>query len=167
MGDELEPDEAGRLQEQSAAWAAERRALALLANAPHSVQALRLKLLQRGFEERAVQAALRRVEEMGYLDDRRFAEAWVASRLARHPEGASLLVAGLMKRGVSREVAEEAVQQALAPESEEEEEGARRALAKLLRSGPPDREKLLHRLTARGFRASLVIRLLDELPGGR
>ena len=164
-GDELDAEEAERLQVQSAALGAEKRALNLLAGAPHSVQALRLKLLQRGFDEQAVQSALERLQELGYLDDRRFAQAWVAARLARHPEGAALLQAGLVRRGVGRGVAEEVVREALGPGTEED--GARKAAERLLRSRPLDRPQLLRRLVARGFRSSVAIRVVDELLGGR
>ncbi len=164
-GDELTPEQVEQLQSQSAALAAEKKALSLLANAPHSQQALRMKLLQRGFDEEAVQSATQRLQEMGYLDDRRFAESWVSARLARHPEGAALLAAGLIRRGVGRAMAEEVVREALGPQTEED--GVRKAAERLLRSRPLDREQLLRRLTARGFRTSVAIRVVDELLGGR
>jgi regulatory protein len=161
VGDELLPADVERLRSLSLALSAERRALALLAGAPHSTQSLRLKLIQRGFPEPAVQEALARLREMGYLDDRKFAESWLTSRLGRRPEGAVVLAAGLMKRGVDRETAEEAVRDFLSPQ--DEEESVRRAAEKLLQSGRRDRRQLLARLIARGFRTSLAIRVLDEL----
>ena len=164
-GDELDAEEAERLQVQSAALSAEKKALDLLAGAPHSTRGLRLKLQQRGFDEQAVQSALERLAELGYLDDRRFAQAWVAARLARHPEGAALLQVGLVRRGVGRAVAEEVVREALGAGAEED--GARQAAERLLRSRPLDRPQLLRRLVARGFRPAVAIRVVDELLGGR
>ncbi len=119
-GSEVSPEERLRLERLSKARAATHSAFGLLARAAHSRSGLRLKLLQRGYDDEAALAALGRAEEMGYLDDARFAEQWISLRLEHHPEGRAALVAGLRERGVPRETAEAAVKRAVTDEVEED-----------------------------------------------
>ncbi len=126
-----------RLERLSETRAAVRSALALLARAPHSRAGLRLKLLRRGHGEEAILAALQRAEEMGYLDDGRFAEEWVLLRLDRHPQGRPALVADLRERGVPRETAEGVVARIVTDAVEEE--AFLRALRRASKAGSTDR----------------------------
>ncbi|MBI4197747.1 MAG: RecX family transcriptional regulator [Chloroflexi bacterium] len=66
--------------------------------------------LARRFPEAAVQEALAQLEAGGYLDDAAFAQQWRRSREAHRPRGAALVRQELRAHGVSREVAEAAVQ---------------------------------------------------------
>jgi regulatory protein len=136
------------------------KALDLLARAPHTVFSLRLKLLKRGFEDRFVEEVLESLGEKGYLDDLRFAERWLRERAERRPEGRAVLVAGLLRRGVGRQTAEEAVNSYLSPALEREQ--AIRALEKLRRPGETDTAKLARRLRARGFAYPLIRQVLEE-----
>lgn len=96
------------------------RALNLLARRDHSVAELRRKLLARGFPASRVEEALGRLTLGGYLDDRRFAERWAESALASGRFCGARLALELQRRGVSREVAAEAVGVAAAGHSEEQ-----------------------------------------------
>jgi regulatory protein len=136
------------------------KAVDLLARAPHSVYSLRLKLLKRGFEARLVEQVLESLGEKGYLDDRRFAESWLRERIRRRPEGRALLLAGLLRRGIGRKTAEEAVSRYLSPSLEREQ--ALRALQKLRRPGETDTIKLAKKLRARGFPYPLIRQVLEE-----
>ncbi len=162
-GGELEAEEVQRLAELARSSALHERALRLLAGAAHSARSLERKLLARGAEPGLVTAELARLAEAGLLDDRAYAEAWVRLRLARHPEGAGPLLAGLERRGVSREAAEQAVRAALSAEAER---AAAAALAeKLRRRSDMSPERLRGTLVRRGFRASLIRELLGERGG--
>jgi regulatory protein len=108
-----------------------------------------------------VAAELARLVDAGLLDDRAFAEAWVRLRLARHPEGAGPLLAGLERGGVSRELAEQAVREALTAEVER---AAAAGLAERLhRRSDMTPERLRGTLVRRGFRGGLIRELLGEL----
>lgn len=141
---------------------AERRALTLLSYAPHSRRGLQIKLVQRGFTERPVEHALSRMEELGYLDDAKYAEGWVQSRLKNHPEGRWALLAGLMKKGIDRQTAEQAITKAAADLPEEE--AARKALAKLTRNRSLPRIALASRLASKGFSLPVINRVLEDYP---
>ncbi|HEY1456305.1 MAG TPA: regulatory protein RecX [Candidatus Dormibacteraeota bacterium] len=68
---------------------------------------LRRKLGRRGYGETEVEMALARLHELGYLDDRSFAEGHVRRRSSGR--GPMALSAELAARGVDREVAHQAV----------------------------------------------------------
>ncbi|MBN1686752.1 MAG: RecX family transcriptional regulator, partial [Spirochaetales bacterium] len=92
---------------------------------------------------------LEKLEAAGYLDDRRYAEAWVQNRLKRRPEGYPRLVAGLKQRGVKREIITSVLSEILT--EEESERSLARAAEKILRTGTGDELSVLRKLTARGF----------------
>jgi regulatory protein len=159
-GTELQDEEVRRLAELAGASELHEHALRLLAGSAHSARSLERKLLARGAEPGLVAAELARLVDAGLLDDRAFAEAWVRLRLARHPEGAGPLLAGLERGGVSRELAEQAVCGQLTPEAER---AAATALAeKLRRRSDMTPERLRGTLARRGFRRSLIREVLEE-----
>jgi regulatory protein len=81
--------------------------LRLLGRRAHSRVELLLKLTRRGYEGPAIRAALRRLQELGYLDDKAFARSFVRRRgSARGPRALS---AELAARGVDRAEADIAV----------------------------------------------------------
>jgi regulatory protein len=84
-------------------------ALRVLAGRACSTGELREKLLRRA--ERAEDAApiLARLKEYGYLDDRRFAENFSASRLENQGLGKARVLSDLRKRRVAPALAEKAV----------------------------------------------------------
>jgi len=62
---------------------------------------------RRGYEEPEIEAAMARLIELGYLDDRAFAESHVRRRSGSR--GPLALAAELAARGVNREIAGQAV----------------------------------------------------------
>ncbi len=99
------------------------------------------------------------VEEMkslGFLDDRRFAEFWVADRLKTRPEGRQALIAGLQQRGVERDIAFEIVGREVDGEDEDEALESCIVKWKVRESGGRDRERLIRRLMRRGFTYSNI-----------
>ncbi|HUV07525.1 MAG TPA: regulatory protein RecX [Spirochaetia bacterium] len=164
-GDELDSRELGRILLQSSNTEAQSKALSFLARAPHSREGLRLKLLKRRFPTESIDFALKRMEEMEYLDDRKFAEDWLASRMKHHPEGKGALLAGLLKRGVPREVAVGIVDRRLSREEERicAEEYINRTPT--LRS--LDRRKVARKLVSRGFSTEIIYEILRSWHGGQ
>jgi regulatory protein len=79
----------------------------VLARRPHSRSELALKLRASGIEPEAVDRAMIRLEELGLIDDLVFARQWVEERGRRR--GAGLLRAELARKGVPREVADQAL----------------------------------------------------------
>jgi regulatory protein len=156
---ELSREVVDRLKRSSLRRQVQEKALELLARAPHTTFTLRMKLRKRGFDDRLVEETLEFLIENEYLDDHSFAENWLQSRSERRPEGRAVLIAGLLRRGVSREIAEGAVNRYLTPEMERE--NAFRALEKLKCLGDTDPTALKRKLRARGFPFPLIRRVVE------
>jgi len=103
----------------------------LLAQRQRSREELRRRLLQKEHPEEAVEQALVRLESEGLLDDRAFAEAFVADKRRLGGWGAERIRRGLADLGVAPEIIALVLGQ---PDGDEELE---RALAILRRGGPP------------------------------
>ncbi|MBI2872710.1 MAG: regulatory protein RecX [Chloroflexi bacterium] len=86
------------------------RALALryLAARPRSVAELAQKLGRR-FPQGLAGEAVAQLEREGLLDDSAFARFWAEMRLRTHPRSAALVRAEIVGKGVSREMADQAV----------------------------------------------------------
>lgn len=105
--------------------------LRLLARRAHSRVELLLKLTRRGYEGDAIREALKRLEELGYLDDQAFARSFVRRRGSLR--GPRALSAELSARGVDRAQ----VDTAIADFSEAEQVAAATRIAERLYAGKP------------------------------
>ena len=162
-GDAVTAATLANLQRRSEAVLARRRALALLARAMHSRRALARKLTQGGFGAAAVDQAMSRLDELGYLDDAGYARLWVRSRVARGGDGRGKVLAGLRQHGISRQDAAAALDAEYPPELEAEL--CRKLAARLFDRHSADRragERVARQLAQRGFPGRLV---MDALPG--
>jgi regulatory protein len=126
-------------------------AFRLLAQRPHTEAELRRKLARRGCEPDEVDRALARLRDLGYLDEAAFASALVARR--SRTRGPALIAAELAAKGVSREVANNAVAEL---HREELLAAARRLVA---RGG--DERRLAARLQRRGFPTEVIRQALS------
>ena len=84
------------------------QALSLLSHREHSKKELVTKLKTRGHEEEEISAIIERLEEMNYLNDERFAEIFVRSRLSK-PLGASRIQQELIQKGINSELEKTAI----------------------------------------------------------
>ncbi|MDR0382262.1 MAG: recombination regulator RecX [Oscillospiraceae bacterium] len=105
-------------------------ALRLLGRRAYGTQELFGRLAERGFSEKRAREAVEWLLSLGYLDDRRYAEALVQSYTARSC-GPHRIRRELRRRGVDAETAEAALAQAPPPE-----EVIDAFLARLLQDGP-------------------------------
>jgi len=162
--------ELAELAEAEARRGAKEAALRLVSYRPRSERELRERLDRKGFPRPAVEETLRRLRELGLLDDAAFARFWAETRQAARPRSRRLLVGELRQRGVAAEVAEEAVADV------SDEAAAYEAASGRMRkiSGleyQPFREKLGRFLTGRGFPYDVSRRVIqrcwEELGGER
>lgn len=116
VGMELDDEELHELLQKSDAARAKEKALYLLEHRPHAKRELERKL-SRTVGEEAAQAAADRMEELGLVDDADYA-ARLAQELARKGYAFSRTVQELVRRGVDRELAQEAAREAF-PDPEE------------------------------------------------
>jgi SOS response regulatory protein OraA/RecX len=156
-GSELDDDQRRRLVARSDRIRARIAALRLLSRSAHTRRGLGQKLAARGFDRTAIRHALARMVELGYCDDRAFAESWAGLRLSRGSIGATALYRGLVARGVPKPLAQEVVSGMYPHEAELD--AARRLAVGL------SRDAAVRRLAARGFRARAIAAALREIPG--
>ncbi len=151
------------LESASEYFNCKRKALSLLARAEQCRWGLTVKLSKKGFSREAVSSSLEELSSAGLLDDRRFAESWVRSRLRGRPEGPSRLRGTLMAKGVNSATARDAVTAVFEELGDEEAEGAlERAWEKLSRRSGISEEKLISALVRRGFQFSKIRALLKD-----
>ncbi len=148
------------------------------AAARHHARTVALRLLQRRLRSRAeLEAALRRrgiaretllavaaeLRVAGWIDDSRFARVWIQDRMALRPCGARRLRAELLAKGVSPQIADEAIA-ALVPRAAEEALALEQARARLnrLRGLAPvvARRRMAAWLQRRGYAADVIARTL-------
>ncbi|HEX8179790.1 MAG TPA: regulatory protein RecX [Pyrinomonadaceae bacterium] len=86
------------------------RAVKLLAAKPRSLAELRERLLEKEWtNEEAVDAALAKLKEYGYLDDERFAFGYASYRVKQKPVGRQRLARDLQMKKVDRQTSEQAL----------------------------------------------------------
>ncbi len=118
LGRELSDEELGALRQAQARYDALRDAVRLLAYRPRSRAELEKYLLRRGQDAETVQAVLARLEEVGLIDDRAFARAWVEVRQSSRPRGREALRAELREKGVAGTLIDQVLTETLAGHEE-------------------------------------------------
>jgi len=143
-------------------------ALKLLAGRAHSIGELRDKMRRRAAEPEEVDGMLARLKELGYLDDRRFAEGFAAARLNTERLGRVRVVRDLRQRRVAPALAESTVANVYRDVNEAEliEEWIRRKYRMASREGLFQEDKELagayRRLVRAGFRSGEILRVLKR-----
>lgn len=165
----LSSEEVSGLLAEAARQRAIEAALRLLTVRSRSRAELERGLRRRGHSSGDISAAADRCAELGYLDDRAFAEAFVRDRLRHKPRGVSRLRSELRVKGISAEIADEAIQAVLAQEGTSEREllerlaRRRRRALRGLEPGVAER-RLASYLLRRGFPPEEVRRVVGATP---
>jgi regulatory protein len=136
------------------------RAIKLLAAKPRSVAELRERLLRgRSSSKAAVEAAIAKLSEYGYVDDERFAFGYASLRIQQRPLGRRRLKRDLTLKKVEEPVAEEVLDLIYAETSEAEL--IDRAIEKRIRirgkaQSQSEARSLFNHLLRQGFSYELV-----------
>lgn len=159
----IETGDTVELEEMRALWLkSERRRvraklLDLLSRREYTRRELLLRVQQRNFDSEVSRVVIDELASEGLQDDGRFAAAWLHSRLRRHPEGRGNLLLGLKARGVSSEVAAEALADLDREEPTWEEQALRDALERASRRSD-DPARITKTLQRNGFAFSQILR---------
>lgn len=167
-GAELIGAELERLREASARREAVDRAFSYLSHRSRSRFEVERHLRSKGYAAPAVEHALDRCDQLGYLDDREFAAGWVRDRIRLKPRGRFRLKMELKEKGVSEADAEAGIDRAFREEEISERELLERAARKrweARRSDDPEkvRRRLYGYLRRRGFRGHEIREVVDPL----
>ncbi len=136
-----------------------------LSNAPRTRKELAQDLKKKKIEEDVAQVALDRFEELGLINDRTFSENFVSTTHERRKLGKKALKQQLRSKGVSEEIASQAISQI----SEDDEFKAALALAlKKIRSIQQDDpqsqiRKIVGLLARKGYSPSLSFQVAKEV----
>jgi regulatory protein len=149
------------------AYRARQRALGLLAHRSRSTAELRKRLKLAGFGMAAIDHAVARVTDLGYLDDAAFAESFARSRILTRRLGTRRVLAELGAKGISRPEAERVVSR-LDADRDELADARLHATRHASRMGPvtdsrKKRRRLYAYLARRGFASDTIRRVLEEI----
>lgn len=157
--EEVSPEVLEDLLQAFRAYECENEAMNYLARSEHCRFGLKQKLLKKGLDSSSLDKALDYLEEVNYLDDGRFAGAWLRSRSIDHFEGRRKLAMELASRGISKDVASKALEEFF--ETHDEQEICARACRKLMKS-KDDVEKIKGSLMRLGFSYSQIKTALKD-----
>jgi regulatory protein len=128
-----------------------------------SEKELRFTLLEREFDPTVVDNVLLELQTKGYIDDRKFAAAFIRDARLRKPAGTAMLFQKLRLKGIDRALIMEALDDLLPADTEQElAYTSAMKLLKRIRSSrkpvPPEKEKqrLSQYLAQRGFPWSTI-----------
>ena len=151
--------------DQDALWL---YALKILSGRAHSTGEIRQKLRLRAERAEDADAAIARLKELGYLDDRKFAEGFAAARLTGDKFGSRRVIQDLRQRRVAPALAETTVGKVYedVDESAMIEDWVRRkyrlASRETLFNEDKDLASAYRRLLRAGFRTGEIIRVLKR-----
>jgi regulatory protein len=125
---------------------------------------LKKQITKKKYDPGLLEVVSTRLEEMGYIDDQKFAEAWVDGRRRGKKKGISALKMELNAKGIDTTVIESVLG---SRDHQEELELARSAVAKKVvhwQKLPTlaCKKKVYEYLRRRGFSSSIAITLVDE-----
>ena len=162
-GRDINAEEEAAFRHASACLRAEKAALRLIARAEQCTQGLARKLERRSHDKTCVDMVISRLTDIKLLDDSRYAQLWLESRLrlARSPRR---LLSALCGRGIDRDDAETALKTAL--DDETEFSMLTRFVNKRLRKkngeGETVTRSLKYMLKSEGFSLSAIERFFDN-----
>jgi len=158
-------EKANRRLDAERLWA---YALRLLGGRAYSTGELREKLRRRAERESDVDNAVARLKDLGYLDDRRFAETFATARLSGDKLGRTRVVQDLRRRRVAPALAERTVRDVYQGVDETAliEDWIRRKYRLAVREGlfqeDKDMAAAYRRLLHAGFRPGDIVRVLKR-----
>ncbi len=147
------------------------RALDLLAYRGRATRELRTALVRKGEDAASVDHAIERLTDMGLLDDAVYARQYAHAKIVGAGFSRRRLQAELSKRGVAREVADDAIAAAFAEDDVDSDAILERVASRKLRSlaseDPPTRRRRLYEFLARrGYDSDDIRRVMDRLLTG-
>jgi regulatory protein len=124
-------------------------------------------LRKKGYAATQIDAALKRLADMGYVDDAAYASAFISTKAAAKSLGPRRVRGELARRGVARAVIDAEMAKA-AEGGEASFEDATKALEKIVRSKgiPGDRagrDRIRAALARRGFGGAAIARAMTDL----
>ena len=147
------------LRAAAGCYRCERAALQLVARAEQCSSGIRQKLEKRGQPPVYIRKVLDRLTGLEIIDDARYAERWLASRINQLNGSPLRLLSSLCSRGINRDTASWAVKSALTPDIEYELMQVYIRKKRLIRDDP---YLFKRKLQSEGFSKVSINRLLED-----
>ena len=162
--EEISADIVEKIQKEVILKRVKLRAMHLLEDMDRTEAGLREKLRQGLYPEDAAEEAVRYVKSFGYLDDSRYAENFVRSRKDR--KSRREIQAALLRKGISADQTEAALEACYSDEEDGEEEAVRKLLEKK-KFSPEDPDeaqirKIYAYLVRKGFRYDTIRQVIQN-----
>jgi len=166
-GRSVDAEEYAQLKTESQRHRSKKMALDYLAICPRSAMEMERYLARKGFDHELVREILEGLVNAGYIDDADYAARYISNRCGKKVIGKNLLMNELLTKGISRNIARDALKEA-APRLSSFEDVL--TLAERKYAGMKDRKKGLSKLAyflrGRGFDHDTVSRVIDRLRRG-
>ena len=114
--------------------------------------------LKKGYDVSLVPLVLKRLNDRGYIDDERFAAAWVENRNVSKGTSAKKLRLELQQKGINQST----IEKVLAESGRDEREELRKIIARKAKKYP-DEQKLIQYLLRQGFNYSDISDALSSI----
>lgn len=167
-GLELTEDKYHELKYRSALFEAKTTALKILNRRSHSEFELYVKLSRKGFDKKIISTVIDDFRDLGFLDDRKFAEQFVQSKSKNFKQGQNKIAAQLKKKGVSYQIIDKIIKKEI--NEDEELVNAKKLAEKKLEyyerkntSKDKIKAKLSYFLNQRGFKTNIIFRVINDL----
>ena len=99
---------------------AKNKAFNLLSYRERTIKEMRDRLRKKDFSEPVINSVIDYLLEKDFLNEERFSEMWIRSRINNHPRGRKLIYKELKDKGVERKIINSALNQYLKREKEVE-----------------------------------------------
>lgn len=159
IGHELSADELDNLKNDSTFGKAYARALELIMRRLRSEKELYDYARRKEWSDDIRDRVIEKLRIKGYIDDVKFAEAWVRSRVATKPSSRRKLELELRQKGVVSAIIESALQ---SDDSDHDELDALRRIVTKRRSRYSDPQKFMAYLARQGFSYDAIKHVLSE-----
>ena len=142
------------------------KSIELLSRAELSAPDLKRKLQKKGYDRDSIETTLEKLYEYGYLDDERYAEAYIRKYIWQRSE--KQILRELKQKGIELSDPEELISEVYDEEACSESRILEQLISRKLRGNETPDQKELNRLYAylqrRGFSYHLIRRTLQEMP---
>ncbi|MDX1666605.1 MAG: regulatory protein RecX [Saprospiraceae bacterium] len=166
-GVEVTPSLYRKIQRSEGIYAVKSYLIKLLGRRDHARKELYRKALKKQYPKEVIQSVLDELEEKGYIDERQFARKYASDKYRLNSWGPAKIKAHLLKKGVSRQAAEEGVESAF---SEADLDSTLMDLVlkkkrRFLREENPlkRKEKIFNYLSRKGFSPGTIFEEIDRL----
>jgi regulatory protein len=165
---ELDEETMAALQREELVLKTLDRAINMLEFRNRSTKELARRLKQKGEEEAPIQEAIERLTKAGFLNDASYARQYTRSKISSSGFGSRRLAFELTKKGVSREVTKQAIDEVKEEDQVDEKEVLEKVAAKKLRSlaryeREVQKRRLYGFLARRGFSNDDISKTMKKL----